>query len=137
MVLRLLEVKLEVQTPDVLVMSSRMYVVPKVLPPFPLSPFCPILSSLFHLPPSLLFLPHTHFSSLTPTLSSLSRWRTRKAEKMAASGAFWSSSSMHCRRYFSSSTRPLNTSLETPWSGGRGEKAGEGEGGGKGEGGKV
>jgi len=43
---------------------------------------------------------------------------------------------MHCRRYFSSSTRPLNTGLDTPWSRGRdGGREREGEGGGK-EGGR-
>ena len=52
--------------------------------------------------------------------------KMRKAEKMAASGSFWNFSSMHCKRYFSSSERPLNTGLDTPLRE-KGEREGERE----------
>ena len=56
--------------------------------------------------------------------------KMRKAEKMAASGSFWNSSSMHCKRYFSSSERPLNTGLDTPLReiGERGKRRGDKKG---------
>jgi len=47
MVLRLLEVKLGVRTPDVLVMSSGMYVVPKVSTCIPISMFPALVTTLY------------------------------------------------------------------------------------------